>query len=285
VSVVQNITIEVPEEWSVEATSSEITSPGFKFSKEITYLNKKISYRYTYDSRKDHIAAAEAIRHVKDCDRALNELSFELTYGASNSKVTAANQVATPFNTPFLLIGIFSLPLFIFGLTWLYKYDPRSRDYEISYEGFGGWLVLPVIGIFLTPILTLTSFVSNEYFNYIQWEILTNPGHSSYNPKLGTLVLIEYLFEIAFIVYSLFIIILMLKRRTSFPLFASIMYGSSVAYICFEYVALNAVGMSTAFDANETKAAMQAIVAAIIWIPYIMYSDRVKGTFTERLQR
>jgi len=39
VSVVQNIAIEVPEEWNVKASSSEINSPAFRFSSEITYLN------------------------------------------------------------------------------------------------------------------------------------------------------------------------------------------------------------------------------------------------------
>ena len=278
VSVIQNITIEVPDDWRIEKASSKISSPGFRFTNEVDYVNKKIFLRYTYESRKDHIAASESVRHVKDCDRAINDLSFQLTQSPPSSIASSS------FNIPFSLIGIFVLPLIVIGLVWLYKYDPRSRDYEISYEGFGGWLVLPVIGIFLTPVWSLINISRNEFFNYLHWEILTNPSHSAYNPKLGTLVLIEYVYELAFLAYSLFVAVLMVRRRTSFPLFASILYGVSVAFICFDSICLHSLGMATTFDTDSGSAAVRSIIAAVIWIPYINFSERVKGTFTERIE-
>lgn len=280
VSVIQNITIEVPEYWPVKKSAVEIKSPAFKFTSEADYLDQKIYLRYTYESRKDHIVATEAVKHVKDCDRALNELSFQLTYTPPGDKSTTA------LNTPFLLIGILVLPLIILGLVVLYKYDPRSRDYEISYEGFGGWLVLPVIGIFITPLLAFIEFwKNNEFFNYLQWEILTNPAHSAYNPKLGILVLIEYVYQIALLAYSIFVVILMVKRRTSFPIFATIMYGANVVFIFLDSIWLNALGMPTVFDGESANVAIRTILVASIWIPYIIFSERVKGTFTERIQR
>jgi len=278
VSVIQNITVHVPEFWNIKKTSSEISSPAFRFTSETDYMDEKIYLRYTYESRKDHVDAKEAVKHVKDSDRANESLSYQLTY-ASNS------QAATSFNTPFLLIGGFALPLIILGLVWLYKYDPRSRDYEISYEGFGGWLVLPVIGIFLAPIWSLLDLIRNEYFNYIHWEILTNPAHASYNPKLGGLVLIEYVFQVAMLAYSVFVVILMVKRRTSFPVFAAILYGANVFFLFMDSIWLHALDLPTAFDGEDSRTAIRAILTAMIWIPYIIMSDRVKGTFTERIER
>lgn len=276
VSVIQNITIHVPEYWPVKKSSSKVTSPGFSFTAENDYVDEKIFLRYTYDSRKDHITAGEAVKHSKDCDRALNELSFQLTYTPQSA------QAATVFNTPFLLIGIFVTLLAVLGLIWLYKYDPRSRNYEISYDGFGGWLVLPVIGIFLMPVLVLIEFARTPYFNYVQWQILTDPTYSGYNPKLGVLILLEYLYAVLKMSYGIFLIVLMVKRRTSFPLFATIIYGMNLLFICFDAVALKALGMSP--DSEQVNGIVRTLIAALIWIPYIIFSDRVKGTFTERLQ-
>jgi hypothetical protein len=279
VSAIQNITIHLPEEWSVEKSTAEVSSPAFKFTSEADYLDKKVFLRYTFDSRKDHVAAHESVRHVKDCDRALSKLSFQLTY-TPDSDQTATSA----FNTPFLLIGIFVLILVIVGLVWLYKYDPRSRDYEMSYEGFGGWLVLPVIGICLTPVLTIIRLAQGGYFNHMQWQVLAEPTHSAYNPKLGALVLIEYLYEVILIAYSVFVLILMIKRRTSFPLFAVILYGANVAFIFLDAIWLHAMDLPTVFEGADAKTAIRALLSATIWIPYIIFSDRVKGTFTERLQ-
>ncbi|MEJ1236980.1 DUF3857 domain-containing protein [Chryseolinea sp. T2] len=278
VSVIQNITIHVPEFWSVKKSSTDVSSNAFRFTSETDYMDEKIYLRYTYESRKDHIVASEAVKHVKDTDRALEALSFQLTYAQQNETTSA-------FNIPFLIIGIFALPLIIFGLVWLYKYDPRSRDYEMSYEGFGGWLVLPVIGIFLTPVWAMIEIFKNGFFNYLQWEILTNPSHGSYNPKLGALVLIEYLYEIALLAYSVFVVVLMVRRRTSFPLFASIMYGANVAFVLLDSIWLHTMDLPTVFEGENSTAAMRTILTAIIWIPYIIFSDRVKGTFTERIER
>ncbi|MGC3942978.1 MAG: DUF3857 domain-containing protein [Chryseolinea sp.] len=279
VSVIQNITIEVPEYWPVKKANMEVSAAAFRFTSENDYMNKKIFLRYTYDSRKDHITASEAVKHVRDSDKALNNLQFQLTYTPANVNAE------TPFNMPYVVIGVIALVLFTIGLRWLYTYDPRSRDYEISYEGFGGWLVLPVIGIFFTPISTLVQVFTSEFFNYVQWEILVNPSAANYNPELGALVLFEYLFYLASLAYSIFIVIIMVKRRTSFPLFVTIMYASNILYTILDAIWLHALNLPTAFDGNNPTAAIAPIIGAMIWIPYILLSQRVKGTFTERMER
>lgn len=277
VSVIQNITIEVPEYWPVTKATTEVSAAAFRYTSESDYLDKKIFLRYTFDSRKDHVTPGETVKHVKDSDKALDDLSFQLKY-TPNNKITT-----TAFNTPYFLIGIFALALYVFGLKWLYTYDPRSRDYKISYEGFGGWLVLPMIGIFLTPLRALIEVSTGGFFNYVQWEILTNPAAANYNPKLGAIVLFEYLYTLALLAYSIFVLILMLLRRTSFPLFVSIMYGSSVLFILIDSLLLYSMDLPTAFGKSPFTV-FGSMIAVMIWIPYVVLSERVKGTFTERFE-
>jgi hypothetical protein len=124
VSVTQSITVEVPEEWSIEKSSTEVSSAAFKFKREIDYFNKKVFLRYTYDSRKDHILPGESVKHVKDCDRALNELYFELTYPLNSTRTKATPSSST--NS--VLLGVFLFLLVVFGIVWYHKYDPHSRD-------------------------------------------------------------------------------------------------------------------------------------------------------------
>lgn len=279
VSVIQNITIKVPDYWPVKKASKEVSAAAFRFTSEVDYVDKKIFQRYTYESKKDHITAREAVRHVKDSDKAKSDLFFQLTYNSSQKNDVVA------FNTPYLIIGLFALALYTVALVWLYRYDPRSRNYEVSYDGFGGWLVLPMIGLFLTPIFALINVSTGGFFNHIQWEILTNSSAPNYNPSLGLLVLVEYLFQLAMLAYSVFVLILMLLRRTSFPLFVVIMYAANVLFIFIDAIWLHAMDMATAFDGDDATAVIRQLVAAVIWAPYMIYSQRVKGTFTERFQK
>ena len=279
VSVIQNITVVVPEYWQVTKDNTEVSSPAFRFTSENDYMDKKIYLRYTYDSRKDHITAGETVRHVKDSDKALNSLQFQLTYTPGNATAK------TPFNMPYLIIGAVAVAACVIMLKQLYTYDPRSREYEVAYGNIGGWLLLPLIGMFLFPLTTLIQLFTSGFFDYVQWEILTNPSAANYNPKLGILVLFEYLYHVAALAYSIFLLVIMLQRRTSFPRLVTIIYASNVVYLFVDAIWLHSLGMPTVLDGNNPGAVVGPLLGAIIWIPYMLFSERVKGTFTERIQK
>jgi hypothetical protein len=50
-------------------------------------------------------------------------------------------------------------------------------------RGLGGWLILPAISLFVTPIVSAVSFY-NDYlpiFREGYWEVLTTPGSEAYH--------------------------------------------------------------------------------------------------------
>lgn len=280
IAVDQTITIHLPEPWTVTESHTNIASAAFTFESETDYIDDKIRLYYSYRSLKDHIDASETKNYLEKIDEATDHVNFQLTYRTNNKTNSAST-----FNIPFLLIAIFLVPLLFLGMRRLYLVDPRSKDYTAAYDQFGGWLILPVIGIFLNPIYLLAGFIKGGYFNYIHWEILTNPSHGLYNPSLGGLVLFEFVYFLAAIGFSILLILLLIKKRTSFPLFVCLLYGLNVSYLLIETLCLSALDLPTAFaSSKEIVSTMSPIFVAIVWIPFFIYSDRVKGTFRERLK-
>jgi len=278
VNVSQTITINLPEPWNVTEDNTTIVSPGFRFKSEIDYIGDVVKIYRTYASTDDHVSATAAKDFIDKIKAVENNLSFQLTYGSANARASSSN-----FNTPFLLIGLILIPFLIFGIRKLFLYDPRSRDYTIAYSAVGGWIIFPAIGIFLSPVWTLVNIYQNGYFDYLNWEILTNSSHPSYNPSLGALVLVEYVYEIAILSFSILLIILLLNRRTSFPLLICCLYALNVLVLLVETVWLHQLELPTGFGGEDGLSSYRSIGAALIWIPFFIYSDRVKGTFRERL--
>lgn len=278
VNVAQTITINLPEPWNVTESNKTVITQAFRSTYETDYIGDAIRIYHTYSTTDDHIEAADTKDYVDKVETVQNNLTFQLTYGSANSSGASSS-----FNMPFLLIGLVMVPFMILVLRRLFLYDPRSRDYPIAYSSIGGWIIFPAIGIFLSPVWTLVNIYENGYFEYLQWEILTNPSHASYNPSLGILVLIEYIYEIAILCFSILLIILLWNRRTSFPLLICCLYALNVFVLIVETVWLRQLQLPTGFEGEDGFSSYRAIIAAMIWIPFFIYSDRVKGTFRERL--
>jgi len=276
--VSQTITLNLPEPWNVTVASKTIKSPAFRFTSEINYVGNAIKIYRAYSTSNDHIEADETKDFIDKVQAAQENLTFQLTYRASSEGTASSN-----LNIPFLLIGLVLTPFMLLGLRKLFFYDPRSRDYSIAYENIGGWIILPAIGIFLSPVWSLVNIFSNGYFDYLNWQILTNPSHASYNPSLGVLVLIEYVYQIGILCFSILLIILLSKRRTSFPFLVCCLYGVNVLVLVVETVWLRQLELPTGFEGEDALSSYRSIMAAMIWIPFFIYSDRVKGTFRERL--
>ncbi len=277
-NVSETITISLPEPWNVTEANKTIESPAFRFTSEIDYVENAVKIYRGYSTLNDHIEADGAKDFVDKIQAAQDNLLFQLTYSASTEGTASSN-----FNMPFLLFGLVLTPFMLLGLRRLFFYDPRSRDYSIAYESIGGWLILPAIGIFLSPVWSLVNLFSNGYFNYLNWQILTNPSHASYNPSLGVLVLIEYIYHIGILCFSILLIVLLYNRRTSFPFLVCCLYGVNVLVLVVEAVWLRQLDLPTGFEGEDALSSYRAIMSAMIWIPFFIYSDRVKGTFRERL--
>lgn len=156
-----------------------------------------------------------------------------------------------------LLIGIL-VTNFIRGL----KNSPEvTEDDRNKYNGLEGWLTLVILGLIVGLGYNLLYFL--EIFN----------GSSSNDTMIFDIVI-----GTVFVVFNAFVIYLFFTKKRIFP----------VWYIAFliinavlNFVAFFLVGENTTETANISEDASKSILAAIIWVPYMLKSKRVKVTFTK----
>jgi hypothetical protein len=273
-NIEQIITLELPEPWSVKDKQETIDCPGFRFVTNTLYNNKTLRLRYFYQIKKESIDTSEVRTYIEKTNQVRNSLTFLFTYIPSST-------VSSAFNWPFLLISTMASGALFFGLRKLYDFDPPVVS-ESYYDQIGGWLILPAIGLVLTPLFTSYQLISTGFFNISHWKIITDPAFATYNPKLGFLVLVELLSGIAITGYAILLNILLWKRRTSLPRLIIFLY----AYIVLSLILDNWISgllQPARTDVQSMKEIARAVIGAAIWIPYFIFSDRAKATFTRRL--
>lgn len=120
-------------------------------------------------------------------------------------------------------------------------------------EGLGGWLILPIIGLFVTiPILL--------------YDLLSANATYEFNFYMGVLSLID----IIFIGWAITALILIFNKKKSVP---KVMISLYIANII--------VQGAVSFLINEYTYLIRALIIGAIWISYFVKSERVKNTFVK----
>lgn len=146
--------------------------------------------------------------------------------------------------------------------------------------GIGGWLILPVIGLAVTPIRGLIS-------------VAQYPGLTSSFGYLGTaqsaFVVLEILLNILLlIVVPIYLLYLLFQKKRTFPRtnagwgvasFVYILSDLLIAAIVFRDVFSQPE--TPLFDGDTIKEIFRALVLVAIWVPYMLNSRRVANTFTQ----
>jgi hypothetical protein len=271
----QRTILNMPENWSAESNQKSINSAGFDFTSSYSLKQDKktIDLFYSYRVKKPFLEAHEIKEHVAKINEIYDNISFTLTY---NKDINQGNKKTA---SPYYFIAIICLIGFVIGLRKLNAFDPEPRQSYEQYSQIGGWLILPAIGIALTPITIAYGMVENSFFDISQWKVLTDKNYAAYNPGLGLYVLFEFIMNIGLVCYSIFLCSIFVTRRTSLPLLMIIFYSVNLFLSVADSIAFNAF---SSVGPDNSRELGRAIILAIIWIPYFHRSDRVKGTFIIR---
>ncbi|MBR0570032.1 DUF3857 domain-containing protein [Microvirga sp. STS03] len=275
-----NIKVLLPEAWSVNNEDQTIEDDAFTFRKDIMYSSTgtELEINYTYKAKQDHVATKAVAQYLRNQKSMLDELSYGLTY---NKDIAADSGTSWPI----VLLAIVAFGLAAFGANKLYFWDPQpAAGYSIlDGEPIGGWLILVAIGLVFTPIKLLIGFFSEEYFNNAVWSNILDASSAAYSPPLAGILAMEIVVNMAYFVYSLLLIYLFFKRRTSIPRLMTIFYSFNLAFIIFEYMLMELLNIPYGNGGNDASDVIRVFVAAAIWVPYFNLSKRVRSTFTERL--
>jgi len=144
--------------------------------------------------------------------------------------------------------------------------------------GIGGWLILPLIGLVLTPIkgvgfLAQHAGMSFAHLNGAQIALV-------YAELIGNFVLL--------IVLPIMMLVLLFKKRRTFPgLFVKWAFAG-LAFTLLDLI-FGYAFFKDAYEASDTefmdaatwREVARSIFAVVVWVPYMLNSRRVANTFVE----
>lgn len=161
---------------------------------------------------------------------------------------------------------------------------PPYRALDETYSGLGGWLILVGIGIVLGPIILIWQgvMVFSAALGDGVLFAFANPGSEFHNPLGAAVIAFEMIANVAMVGLTIYQAMLFFGKKRKFPGF---FIGMQLAYIALVLVDATLVSLAfpeiPVFDAETSSLLVRAIVPAMIWIPYMLVSKRVKQTFVE----
>ena len=147
-------------------------------------------------------------------------------------------------------------------------------------SGIGGWLILPTLGLVLTPFLGLTTIMQS---------LPVLQGLGQLPVAQGTFIVFELVINVLFqAVAPVFLLIQLFQKRSTFPKFYQIFLALNLGFIvldlCLAYALFKDVfdsGAAQMWDRDTMRAVAQGVIGCAIWIPYMSRSVRVRNTFTQ----
>jgi len=149
-------------------------------------------------------------------------------------------------------------------------------------RGIGGWLILPVLGLFVFPVRVLISLVT-DYVPIFQdgiWGNLTTPGSEVYHSLWAPVIIAEIFCNVGFLLFDLALLYLLFTKSHRFPVafivftLANLLFIVSDAAIAWQIPAVAARGLE-----GVGAEIARALLVAAVWVPYMLVSKRVRNTF------
>jgi hypothetical protein len=151
-------------------------------------------------------------------------------------------------------------------------------------EGLGGWLILVGIGIIFAPIriVAFMFLVYADLFSGETWALLTTPGSEAYHPLWSTILISELSINVGLVLVHIYMAFLFFSKKYSFPRFFISVLLFTLAFIFVDALVMKIILPSEPFfDPDSAREFVRTIIGALIWIPYMLRSKRVKATFVK----
>ena len=152
------------------------------------------------------------------------------------------------------------------------------KNLKPKLTGLGGWLAIVVIGQ-IVGILRLLSAMA-QYFATLDHQVLA---------EFPAIIWGEAALNAAVLCLAIYTTILLLRRSRPFPRFFTLQMIAIILMPFLDHLwAASMIWLWTGdpvsqlltLDESETRQLIQAVVGAMVWIPYIRRSRRVRNTFT-----
>lgn len=279
----QHTEVLLPEEWPVEPSTKVISDPAFRYTQTVAASGHKVIITSHFQSLVDEIQAEHLPRYLANLARARAIAGFQFTW-ASPTAETGASGVDR-MNWPVALLALGMVGLFAWLAMLVYRYDPLpAAAPDLQWAGIAGWLLVLAFVFAIRPLVlgsTLGDLV--DVMSIHTWSVLTTFGSSTYHALWAPLLLFELAAAMAQITFAVLVLLLLFKRRTSFPRMALLALSAGVL---LQLVDLWLVSLlpATEVTAKDVSQAIGNVLGAALWIGYLLRSRRVKATFVRRYQ-
>lgn len=151
------------------------------------------------------------------------------------------------------------------------EWTPLSNnqvDKSIDLSGIGGWLILPLIGLFYTVFATLKQIKDN--FS-MRWDILE---------RYAYIIDLSIFFNIIIWVLAVYSIVLFFRKSRNLPkIYIAFLVTNLILTILSAYILESSwLGLNeTAYNSGQEIG--RALIWLIVWWVYMKISVRVKNTF------
>ncbi len=154
----------------------------------------------------------------------------------------------------------------------------KENSSDSGPEGLGGWLILVAILLVLTPIIIFVQvfMVHVPQFTTGAFDAISDPNHANHIPGLSTIILVEILGNIIFILFYLYLNFLFFSKSIRFPRLFIITRLSHFVFIIVDALVVYWVIGFTEGNVNEI---LIPLLVTFVLIAYLLKSVRVKNTF------
>ncbi len=267
------IEVSLPEDWSIQYKTNTISNRYIWYNKKITYAARKLKITYTLHLLRPQVEPQDYPSFKDDIEKIYDDIGYQITWNQKLSLNTKDSNV----NWLVLILAVLFFVLVGLLAFYLYRKFTANPGTEVPMR-LGGWLVLPLIGLFINLFLIFSSFFTNSYFDKSVWLARTDQTSEDYLPGFSAMLIFELLVNICIFIYTLLIFVLALKYNRNVPKLFIIYYIAYFAAAIGDDV-LAIVVLDQKDYYGLTKDIFRYSITCAIWIPYFLVSKRVKETF------
>jgi hypothetical protein len=272
VSIDQTISLHLPrhKDISLKDEADSIVNDIFRFNYSTTVDRTNHAYHIhlTYETLANHVPVEKLDGYFKNYNQLSDMCLTNITWGNGISGFRLF--------VPALILALIFVGLMTLLFVHLYRDDMGFQPIPQLPEAFGGWLVLPIIGLHLTPIMVVAELFQINYFNKSLWEniLRLKPDMAGF---MEAAYFFELLFNIGLIAFSGFLIFMLYQKRATFPKLYIWFRITALVFLLFDLIVI-----ADLFEAEKDyKEIVKETLNAAIWVPYFFISKRVKNTFTK----
>jgi len=163
----------------------------------------------------------------------------------------------------------------------------EKKTLHKNLESLDGWLILVIIGLFLTIFWQLSGiYDSIVMFNNGTIELLSSPLSDFYISGYADLLKFEFIATILFLILVTYLVFLFFKKSKKFPKYYILFWIASIVFVIIDYIILSSliipIEMKQIINESLTEAETEmgrTVITSIIWILYIIKSKKVKAIF------